>query len=65
MGVEKETIKQVLIFIGYVLTSLIYLRYKEKLKKILAELIPFYVFYILIGALLKVAIQVTLDMLVF
>lgn len=51
--------KQILICLGYLVTIVIYYRYKQKIKKVIYEILPFWIFYILLGTLFKVIIEVS------
>lgn len=51
--------KQTLICLGYLVTIVIYYRYKQKIKKVIYEILPFCIFYILLGTLFKVIIEVS------
>ncbi len=50
--------KQTLICLGYLVTIVIYYKYKQK-KKVIYEILPFWIFYILMGTLFKVIIEVS------
>ena len=52
-------VKQILICLGYLMTFIIYFEYESKIKKAIYEILPFLIFYWLIGTLFKVIIEVS------
>ena len=52
-------IQNISIGIGYVTVAVIYFKYEEKIKKTIYEILPFLIFYWLIGTLFKVIIEVS------
>ena len=56
---KGEDMKQTLICLGYLVTIVIYYKYKQKIKKVIYEILPFWTFYILLGTLFKVIIEVS------
>jgi len=52
-------IQNISIGIGYVTVAVIYFKYEDKIKKTIYEILPFLIFYWLIGTLFKVIIEVS------
>lgn len=52
-------IQNISIGIGYVTVAVIYFKYEDKIKKAIYEILPFLIFYWLIGTLFKVIIEVS------
>ena len=52
-------IQNILIGIGYITVAVIYFKYESKIKKTIYEILPFLIFYWLIGTLFKVIIEVS------
>ena len=52
-------IQNILIGIGYITVAVIYFKYERKIKKTIYEILPFLIFYWLIGTLFKVIIEVS------
>ena len=52
-------VKQILICLGYLMTFIIYLKYEKNIKKAIYKILPFLIFYWLIGTLFKVIIEVS------
>mgnify|MGYP006957335607 CR=1 FL=1 len=52
-------IQNILISIGYITVTVIYFKYEDKIKKAIYEILPFLIFYWLIGTLFKVIIEVS------
>ena len=52
-------IQNILIGIGYITVAVIYFKYESKIKKAIYEILPFLIFYWLIGTLFKVIIEVS------
>ena len=49
--------KQILICLGYLMTFIIYLKYEKNIKKAIYKILPFLIFYWLVGTLFKVIIK--------
>ena len=52
-------IQNILIGIGYITVAVIYFKYESKIKKAIYEILPFLIFYWLIGTLFKEIIEVS------
>ena len=52
-------IQNILIGIGFITVAVIYFKYESKIKKTIYEILPFLIFYWLIGTLFKVIIEVS------
>ncbi len=52
-------IQNILIGIGYIAVAVTYFEYESKIKKAIYEILPFLIFYWLIGTLFKVIIEVS------
>jgi len=52
-------IQNILIGIWYITVAVIYFKYESKIKKTIYEILPFLIFYWLIGTLFKVIIEVS------
>ena len=52
-------IQNILIGIRYITVAVIYFKYESKIKKTIYEILPFLIFYWLIGTLFKVIIEVS------
>jgi len=52
-------IQNILIGIGYITVAVIYFKYESKIKKAIYEILPFLIFYWLIGTLFKAIIEVS------
>ena len=52
-------IQNILIGIGYITVAVIYFKYESKIKKAIYEILPFLIFYWLLGTLFKAIIEVS------
>ena len=52
-------IQNILIGIGYIAVAVTYFEYESKIKKAIYEILPFLIFYWLVGTLFKVIIEVS------
>ena len=50
-------IQNILISIGYITVTVIYFKYEDKIKKAIYEILPFLIFYTLLGLLFKSFIE--------
>ena len=46
-------VKQILICLGYLMTFIIYLKYEKNIKKAIYKILPFLIFYTLLGLLFE------------
>ena len=46
-------IQNILIGIGYITAAVIYFKYESKIKKAIYEVLPFLIFYVLVGVLFE------------
>ena len=46
-------IQNILISIGYITVTVIYFKYEDKIKKAIYKILPFLIFYVLVGVLFE------------
>ena len=50
-------IQNILISIGYITVAVIYFKYEDKIKKVIYEILPFLIFYTLLGLLFESLVE--------